>query len=89
MKDGDAHQHANEDEDQEEDQDGRSNKHETWLESGITSVYERPICARLLAMFQLHAIPFFVIAHNKWLRWIFFVFFEIVAFDVVNPTRCF
>ena len=31
--------------------------YETWLESRITSVSERTTCARLLAMFQLHAIP--------------------------------
>ena len=29
----------------------------TWLESRITSVYERTTCARLLAMVQLRAIP--------------------------------
>ena len=31
--------------------------HETWLESRITSVHGRTTCARLLAMFQLRAIP--------------------------------
>ena len=58
----------------------------TWRESRITSVCERTICARLLAMFQLHAIYFVVVVQNKLLRWIFLIF---RLCDVVNPTSCF
>ena len=49
--------------------------YETWLESRITTVYERTMCARLLAMFPLHAILFVVVGHKKWLRCASVLFF--------------
>ena len=55
--------------------------YETWLESRITSVYERTICARLLAMFPLNAIFFVVVGHKKWLRCVFVLFLLLTNTD--------
>ena len=51
--------------------------YDTWLESRITSMHERTTCARVLAVFQLHATPVLWSVHKKWLRWLFG---EFVAF---------